>query len=91
MAAINKTPMSIVMTQNTPQGPLIDQNEQNSLLEPPAHNLAWTIVIMRDKRRRKTPPMTLRFPVARLEERAYFVLALPRSSMASGLSRLGII
>jgi hypothetical protein len=91
MAAISKTPMNIMMTQNRPQGPLMDQNEQNSLLQTPEHNLAWTIVIMRDKTRRNTPPMTLRFPTARLERRAYFVLAVPRSSMASGVSRLGII
>src|SRR6266478_715396 len=91
MAAISKTPMNIMMTQNRPQGPLMDQNEQNSLLQTPAHNLAWTIVIIRDKTRRKTPPMTLRFPIARLERRAYFVLPVLRSSMASGVSRLGTI
>src|SRR5689334_7893847 len=70
MAAISKTPMNMMMTQNRPQGPLMDQNEQNSLLQPPAHNLAWTIVTMRDKTRRNTPPMTLRFHTARLERRA---------------------
>ena len=94
MAAISRTPMSIVMTQNPPQIPVMDQNPQNPFqtpVHPAGIDMARPIVSMKADKTRRMTPMSLRFPIARIEKRASFALAVPRSSMASGVSRLGII